>query len=120
MHLDAALREGTTPSGVFGAKLMWSYFNDFIALMRGIPRFAGLGDGSLLNAAFPELRYVFVSRSDKVRQAVSLWRALPTPVRSRGAHVRAGGAPGEHPGYSYDALDHPLPQPPPPRGALRR
>ena len=52
-HLEAALLEGTTPNGVFAAKLMWSYFNDFMALMRGIPRLGGMGDGSLLNAAFP-------------------------------------------------------------------
>jgi LPS sulfotransferase NodH len=111
MHLAAALQEGTTANGVFGAKLMWSYFNDFVALMRGIPRFAGLGDGSLLNAAFPELRYVFVSRSDKVRQAVSLWRALQTLVWSRDADV-VGEEPGaEHrPVYSFDAIDHLLHQ----------
>ena len=109
-HLDAALREGTTPNGVFGAKLMWSYFNDFIALMRGIPRFAGLGDGSLLNAAFPELRYVFVSRSDKVRQAVSLWRALQTLVWSRHADVGEDASKEQRPVYSYDAIDHVLHQ----------
>ena len=107
-HVAAALREGTTPNGVFGAKLMWSYFNDFLALMRGIPRFAGLGDGSLLNAALPELRYVFVSRSDKVRQAVSLWRALQTLVwqdTDVGAEQRE-----QRPVYSFDAIGHLLDQ----------
>jgi LPS sulfotransferase NodH len=110
-HFNAALRDGTTPNGVFGAKLMWSYFPDFLELMRGIPRFAGMGYGSLLNAAFPELDYVFVSRSDKVRQAVSLWRALQTWVwRS------ASGAPAEEPlpqrqiVYSFDAIGHLLDQ----------
>ena len=77
-HLDASIEQGTTANGVFGAKMMWGYFDDFLELTRGIPRFGGMGDGSLLNAAFPELQYVFVSRSDKVRQAVSLWRALQT------------------------------------------
>jgi trehalose 2-sulfotransferase len=110
-HLEAALLEGTTPNGVFGAKLMWAYFNDFIELMRGIPRFGGMGDGSLLNAAFPELRYVFVSRSDKVRQAVSLWRALQTRVWRKEV-----GAPADEPApahrsvYSFDAIDHLLDQ----------
>jgi LPS sulfotransferase NodH len=110
-HLDAVLREGTTPNGVFGAKLMWSYFNDFMALMRGVPRLGGMGDGSLLNASFPGLRYVFVSRSDKVRQAVSMWRALQTWVWRQ-----EEGAPVEEPPperravYSYDAIDHLLEQ----------
>ncbi len=112
-HLDAAIREGTSANGVFGAKLMWSYFNDFMALMRGIPRLGGMGDGSLLNAAFPDLHYVFVSRSDKVRQAVSMWRALQTWVwrqEDDGAH---DGEPERRPVYSFDAIDHLL-------GQLRR
>jgi len=110
-HLAASLREGTTPNGVFGAKLMWSYFDDFLELMRGIPRFGGKGDGSLLNAAFPELRYVFVSRSDKVRQAVSLWRALQTWVWRKGEGLLADEPlPEQRAVYSFDAIDHLLDQ----------
>jgi LPS sulfotransferase NodH len=110
-HLAAALQEGTTPNGVFGSKLMWSYFNDFLELMRGIPRFGGMGDGSLLNAAFPELRYVFVSRSDKVRQAVSLWRALQTWVWRKAAGAPATEPlPAQRAVYSFDAIDHLLDQ----------
>lgn len=110
-HLARALQEGTTPNGVFGAKLMWGYFNDFLELMRGIPRFGGMGDGSLLGTAFPDLHYVFISRSDKVRQAVSLWRALQTWVWRK-----EQGAPGDEPlpasrtVYSFDAIDHLLDQ----------
>jgi trehalose 2-sulfotransferase len=106
-HLDWALAQGTTPNGVFGAKMMWGYFNDFLELARGIPRFGGMGDGSLLNAAFPDLHYVFISRNDKVRQAVSLWRALQTWVWRKEA-----GAPADEPlpearlVYSFDAIDH--------------
>jgi trehalose 2-sulfotransferase len=110
-HLQAALREGTTANGVFAAKMMWGYFDDFLELARGIPRFGGMGDGSLLNAAFPELKYVFVSRSDKVRQAVSLWRALQTWVW-RKAEGRSDDAPlpDQRALYSFDAIDHLLDQ----------
>jgi trehalose 2-sulfotransferase len=110
-HLDASMLEGTTPNGVFGAKLMWNYFSDFLELMRGIPRFGGMGDGSLLNAAFPELRYVFISRSDKVRQAVSLWRALQTWVwRNQEASAADQPMPEQRSVYSFDAIDHLLDQ----------
>jgi len=110
-HLDAALREGTTPNGVFAAKMMWGYFDDFLELARGIPRFGGMGDGSLLNAAFPELRYVFVSRSDKVRQAVSLWRALQTWVwRKAEGKPDDAPLPAQRAVYSFDAIDHLLDQ----------
>jgi LPS sulfotransferase NodH len=109
LHLAASLREGTTPNGVFGAKVMWSYFPDFLELMRGIPRFGGMEDGSLLNAAFPGLRYVFVSRSDKVRQAVSLWRALQTWVW-REETARGEESVEDRLVYSFDAIDHLLDQ----------
>jgi trehalose 2-sulfotransferase len=110
-HLDASVRTGTTPNGVFGAKLMWNYFDDFLELMRGIPRFGGMGDGSLLNAAFPDLHYVFVSRSDKVRQAVSLWRALQTWVWRQGeGQGSAEPMPERRAVYSFDAIDHLLDQ----------
>jgi len=110
-HLDASIREGTTPNGVFGAKMMWGYFDDFLELARGIPRFGGMGDGSLLNAAFPELRYVFVSRSDKVRQAVSLWRALQTWVwRKAEGQPDDAPLPDQRAVYSFDAIDHLLDQ----------
>ena len=110
-HFEAALRKGTTDNGVCGAKLMWGYFGDFLELMRGIPRFAGMGDGSLLAAAFPGLRYVFVSRNDKVRQAVSLWRALQTLVwrLERGASDDEP-MPEHRLIYSFDAIDHLLAQ----------
>jgi LPS sulfotransferase NodH len=119
-HLDWALREGTTPNAVFGAKMMWGYFNDFLELARGIPRFGGMGDGSLLNAAFPGLHYVFISRSDKVRQAVSLWRALQTWVWRKEA-----GAPADEPAEPALRLllrrDRPPARPAaPPRGQLAR
>jgi len=110
-HLDASIREGTTPNGIFAAKMMWGYFDDFLELTRGIPRFGGMGDGSLLNAAFPELRYVFVSRSDKVRQAVSLWRALQTWVwRKAEGKPDDAPLPDQRAVYSFDAIDHLLDQ----------
>jgi LPS sulfotransferase NodH len=110
-HLDWAMREGTTPNGIFAAKLMWGYFDDFLELMRGIPRFGGMGDGSLLNTAFPDLQYVFISRSDKVRQAVSLWRALQTwKWRKEESAPEQEPMPERMAVYSFDAIDHLLDQ----------
>lgn len=77
-YLEHVLEEGTTPNGVFGAKLMWGYLGDFAALLRGIDGMAGLPVPELLDRAFPGLRYVQITRLDKVRQAVSLWKAVQT------------------------------------------
>jgi trehalose 2-sulfotransferase len=77
-YLDWALSEGTTPNGVFGAKLMWGYLGDFAQLLRGIEGLGGRPLPELLSRAFPGLRYVQITRQDKVRQAVSLWKAVQT------------------------------------------
>jgi len=69
---------GTTPNGVFGAKLMWGYFGDFVSLVRNVPAYRDLPLAELLPAVFPNLTFVRVVRANKVRQAVSLWKAVQT------------------------------------------
>jgi LPS sulfotransferase NodH len=92
-YLAWALEQGTTPNGVFGAKLMWGYLGDFATLLRGIDGMGGLPVPELLARAFPGLHYVQITRRDKVRQAVSLWKAVQTQAwrggGGRGADVQA-------------------------------
>ena len=82
-YLEWALSEGTTSNGVFGAKLMWGYLGDFAELLRGIGGMAGRPLPDLLAAAFPGLRYIRITRENKVRQAVSLWKAVQTQAWKR-------------------------------------
>ena len=87
-----AIGQGTTPNGVFGAKLMWGYFGDFVSLLREIPAYRELPIQDLLPGAFPDLRYVRVVRANKVRQAVSLWKAVQTATwRQEKSANGAGG-----------------------------
>ena len=77
-YLAQVLEEGTTPSGVFGAKMMRGYFDDFIRFVRQIPAYTELDVHQILTNIFPNLQYIWVTRRDKVRQAVSLWKAIQT------------------------------------------
>lgn len=77
-YLDWAKETGTTDNGVFGAKLMWQYLGDFVGLLRGVPEYRELPLAELLPAAFPNLTFVRVVRANKIRQAVSLWKAVQT------------------------------------------
>jgi LPS sulfotransferase NodH len=99
-YLRWALDEGTTPNGVFGAKLMWGYLNDFAALLCGIDGFGRRPVPQLLDRAFPNLRYIRVTREDKIRQAVSLWKAVQTQAWNSEAAVTA------EPQYDAAALRH--------------
>jgi trehalose 2-sulfotransferase len=77
-YLEWAMDVGTTPNGVFAAKLMWGYFDDFSGLLRNVPRFRDVPLADLLPAVFPDLTFVRVVRANKIRQAVSLWKAVQT------------------------------------------
>ena len=103
-YLASAIEQGTTPNGVFGAKLMWGYLGDFAQLLRGIDGLAALPVPELFSAVFPNLRYVQITRTDKVRQAVSLWKAVQTQAWRRDA----GGAPaaGVELEFSFRAINY--------------
>jgi len=76
-YVEKVLGAGTTPNGVFGAKVHWHQFLHLrkkIRLVHG----DGVSDLELLRSAFPDLRFVFLTRRDKVRQAVSYYKALRT------------------------------------------
>ena len=77
-YLEWAMEQGTTPNGVFAAKLMWQYLGDFVGLLRNVPEYRRLPLPELLPAAFPDLTFVRVVRANKIRQAVSLWKAVQT------------------------------------------
>src|SRR4051812_29575810 len=77
-YLDAILRRGTTPNGVFGGKVMWAYLDGLVSELRRLPG-APAGDAyQVLAARFPRLRLIHHTRGDRLRQAISLWRALQT------------------------------------------
>jgi LPS sulfotransferase NodH len=102
-YLAWALEEGTTPNGVFGAKLMWGYLGDFAALLRGIQGLETCPIPELLGRAFPDLHYVQITRQDKVRQAVSLWKAVQTQAWRAGGD---SGGPRVEPVFSFRAINY--------------
>ena len=72
------LQRGTSPNGVFGAKMMWNYLEDFKTRMAELPGLEDLSFNERLSAVFPRLKIIFMRRRDKVAQAVSLWKAIQT------------------------------------------
>jgi LPS sulfotransferase NodH len=57
---------------------MWGYFGDFVSLLRNIPAYRDVPLAELLSTVFADLTFVRVVRANKVRQAVSLWKAVQT------------------------------------------
>jgi LPS sulfotransferase NodH len=103
-HLERSFRLGTTANGVFAAKLMWNQLPEMQWHATALPELAGLEGRELLDAVFGPADYVWIRRRDKVRQSISLWRALQSGAwrRERGDD---GAAPAEL-RYSFDAIEH--------------
>jgi LPS sulfotransferase NodH len=70
-YLEIVSDLGSTPNGVFGAKLMWNNLPWATAKFQEMRTFSGLDRAAVLHAAFPNLHVVHVTRRDRVRQAVS-------------------------------------------------
>lgn len=75
-YLDAAFRTGTSSNGVFGSKLLWEWVAHFTARARTMSGLSETDDiPEVLMRVFPGLRLLMLRRRDKVRAAVSFWRA---------------------------------------------
>ena len=105
--LDKVIESGSTPNGVFGVKVMMGhgYFEHLVGtLVRArLPEGNNMSAPELVSATFPNLRYIWVTRRNKVRQAVSWWKAVQTDVwgRGRGEHPLAKGEPE----FNFEAID---------------
>ena len=98
------LRTGSTPNGVFGMKIGGG---GYFAFMLDCLRHGLSSNGSkreLVSKAFPDSRFIHLIRGNKVRQAVSHWRAIVTQQWT----LPKGGEPAKAPAdaYDFDAIDH--------------
>jgi len=76
--LDWILAQGTTPNGVFGAKDIWRFHGAVVRHLREALGDEELPEHKLLFKAFPNLHYIWITRRDKVKQAISYSKAIQT------------------------------------------
>ena len=77
-YVSRSFREGTTPNGWFGVKMAPAlYLATFLEEVRKLPEYADpdLSTSDLINRFFPDLRFIFITRRDKLRQAISWVKA---------------------------------------------
>lgn len=109
-YLDRVIVAATTPNGVFGAKVHWEHFLNLLAKVEHRPplteRRVAAPALEGLHACFPGLRYVWLTRANKVARAISHYRAKKTGqwrVDARWVTDDTGGE-GEPP-FDFDAID---------------
>ena len=83
---------------------MWQYLGDFVGLLRNVPEYRHLPLPELLPAAFPDVTFVRVVRANKIRQAVSLWKAVQTASWSDAGST--GRRPRDDPPYRAFLDEH--------------
>lgn len=77
-YFDHVLKSATTVNGVCGIKLHYYQLTDFARNMGSIEKYHGLPLNDLLSAVFRNPRYIWLTRRDKARQAISYHRACQT------------------------------------------
>jgi LPS sulfotransferase NodH len=79
-YVRGIVEKTVTGNEVFGFKLMGWYLNDFLGRLRQTGEFGGAerSDLEVLLNAFPCLRFIQITRREKLRQAISKARAVQT------------------------------------------
>jgi LPS sulfotransferase NodH len=72
------LTKRVSSNGVSGVKLMQNHFDILLRRLRRIYPDSSLSDIDLIGKVFPNVSFIFITREDKLRQAVSLSRAEHT------------------------------------------
>jgi LPS sulfotransferase NodH len=100
---------GSTANGIFGLKHSFCepQFGQLIEIFRQFPKCPSNEQNrtKIWDHAFPNHRHIFMTRRNKVRLAVSWWKA----IKSQEWHRRAGESPKSvdlADAYSFDAIHH--------------
>lgn len=102
--MNRSFREGTTPNGWFGVKMAPAlYLETFLVEVRELPEYADrdLPNWDLINRFFPDLRFIFLTRRDKLRQAISWVKATEHGLWTSDPEARFRGTPR----YDFAKLD---------------
>ena len=77
-YLRAAVAAGTTDNGVWGVKAFWRHMAESLFEKLQAVDGRNLGELELLEARFPNPRFIWLTRRDEVAQAVSFARGIQT------------------------------------------
>jgi LPS sulfotransferase NodH len=105
-YVRGVVNSKTTHNQVFGFKLMSWYLDDFLARLRETHSFGNstTSDLAMLREAFPRLRFVRIVRRHKLRQALSIARALQTGLWK----VQKGKTSLREPEFDADLIEQSL------------
>lgn len=102
-------KNGSTSNGVFGVKHSFHepYFSQLVELFRRFPTYppGETNRVKVWESALPNHKHIFMTRRNKVRLAVSWWKAIQTQEWHRRARETHQPVDLEA-GYDFDAIQH--------------
>ena len=102
-YLQHIIRQNTAANGVFGAVVMWSYFEPMLQMLQEIPAYNNLNGAQLLATVLSTPKYIWMRRRNHVEQAVSWEMACRTGVWAQGGKEEF--QPRPVPKFDFKAID---------------
>jgi trehalose 2-sulfotransferase len=105
-YIQRVFDETTTPNGVFGVKLMTGSaggIKGFFEQLEPFPLFSKLTDVEKVRAIFPNLHCLYLTRRNKIAQAVSWWKAIQNEHYHSSPDKPMPATPLK---YDFAAIDH--------------
>lgn len=106
-YLDAIKKVGTSANGVFAARVMWESLPTLLCRLAQLYPDSP-DDQARLRAAFDPLRFIYLSRQNKLGQAASLAKALQSGLWHRnadGSELERLAPEQPASGYSFELMD---------------
>jgi len=79
-YIARVFQDNTGANGVFGAVVMWSYFERMLQMLQAVPEYNRFSGAELLAELFNRPKYIWMRRRNRVEQAVSWAMACQTGV----------------------------------------
>ncbi len=103
VYIERVLQDNTGANRVFGAVVMWSYFERMLQMLQELREHNRLTGAGLLAELFNRPKYIWMRRRNRVEQAVSWAMACQTGVWAK----RVGGTlqPDAAPTFDFKVID---------------
>jgi len=104
-YINRVLQESRTSNGVFGVKVMTAMdgFQGVLQKLEAFPTYEKLSDTEKIRTFFPNIKFVYLTRRNKVHQAISWWKAAQNDHYHTTETASMPDTPLE---YNFDAITH--------------
>src|SRR5205809_3486658 len=102
-YIERVFQNHTGANGVFGAVVMWNYFERMLQMLQEVREYNRFSGAELLAELFNRPKYIWMRRRNRVEQAVSWAMACQTGVWAQKGEVTS--QPCATPNFDFKVID---------------